>query len=127
MKDAAKELHSKSNAADNDLINCNITCDGISRRKGGIFHLMALTTISMDTGTVLDVEIMGRFCKSCGVHHHLPEKSENYYSGKQTTSIARLIVRVLPQLFTGKTLVKSESSYSTRLFSPNTKSCNIAH
>ena len=28
MKDAAKELHSKSNAADNDLINCNISCDG---------------------------------------------------------------------------------------------------
>ena len=38
MKDALKELHSKSNAADNDLINCNISCDGIGRRKGGILH-----------------------------------------------------------------------------------------
>ena len=38
MKDAVKELHSKSNAADNDLINCNISCDGIDRRKGGILH-----------------------------------------------------------------------------------------
>ena len=32
------------------------------------------------TGTVLDVKIMVRFCKS--VHHHLPENSENYIQRK---------------------------------------------
>ena len=36
----------------------------------------------MDTGTVLDVKIMARFCKSCAVHHHLPENSENYIQWK---------------------------------------------
>ena len=68
MKDAAKELGSKSNAADNDPMNCDISCDGDG----------CVTTISMDTGKVLDVEIMSRFCKSCAVHYHLPESSEKY-------------------------------------------------
>ena len=83
MKDAAKELHSKSNAADNDLINCNISCDETWQKKRG--HSSSngcVTTISMDTGKVLDVEIMSRFCKSCAVHHHLPENSENYIQWK---------------------------------------------
>ena len=39
IKDAAKELHSKSNAADNDLIDCNISCDGTWQKKRGAFFI----------------------------------------------------------------------------------------
>ena len=53
MKDAAKELHSKSNAADNDLINCDISCDGIDRRKGGHSSLnRCVAAISMDRDSI---------------------------------------------------------------------------
>ena len=79
MKDAAKEPHSKSNAADSDLINCNISCDGTwQKKRGHSSSNSCVTTLSMDTRKVLDLEIMSRFCKSCAVYHHLPENSENY-------------------------------------------------
>ena len=41
-----------------------------------------VTTISIDTGRVLDVEAMSRFCKQCQVYEKLEKTSDTYQKWK---------------------------------------------
>ena len=65
MKMAAQEIAEKGHKDDDGIVDAAISCDG-SWQKRGFSSLNGLVAcISMDTGRVVDVEPMSRYCKSC--------------------------------------------------------------
>ena len=82
MKDAAAIVHSEAMKDGNGIGNIPVSCDGSWQRRGysslnGIFAV-----ISVDTGKVLDVETLCKFCKACVTNEKLkktdPEKYEHF-------------------------------------------------
>ena len=68
MNDAAKEIHILKGKAENEMADCGISCDGSWQRRGFSSLSGRVTAISMDTGKVLDAEVLSRFCKECKKH-----------------------------------------------------------
>lgn len=66
MKDAATEVKSlsKGNPSDN-IYDIPVSCDGTWQRRGFSSLNGTVSCISMDTGKVLDVVPMSRYCKRC--------------------------------------------------------------
>lgn len=80
MNDAANEL--KDDSAD-DVTDVGISADGSWQRRGYSSLNGTYTAISLETGKVLDCEIMSRYCKKCKQHEKLkkskPEMYEKWY------------------------------------------------
>ena len=62
MRDAGKELHHDS---DSEVVQCGVSCDGTWQRRGYSSLNGCVTTISMETGKCLDVEILCKVCHTC--------------------------------------------------------------
>ena len=62
MKDAAMELHNGS--SDEVMTACKVSCDGTWRRGYSSLN-GCVTTISVDTGKCLDVEVLSKVCHTC--------------------------------------------------------------
>ena len=68
MLDAASEIHLLNKPKDengNDFVDCAVSCDGSWQRRGFSSLNGYITAISMDTGKIVDAEIMSRYCKGC--------------------------------------------------------------
>ena len=63
MIDDAKEIHVLNNKSPDDVADCGISCDGTWQRRGFLSLNGCVATISMDTGRVLDVEVLTKFRK----------------------------------------------------------------
>lgn len=71
MKEAAKEVKDlKSNVA------CGVSVDGTWQRRGHTSLNGCVSVISIDTGKILDLEVMSQYCHIC---------SKNYNTGKEHT------------------------------------------
>ena len=77
MSKAAKEITTLKGKTEGEVADCGISCDGTSQRRGFCSLNGCVTTISMDTGKVLDTEVMSRFCKQCKEHEDDEETPEN--------------------------------------------------
>jgi hypothetical protein len=64
MENVGKELHHDNNS-DDDVLQCSIYCDGTWKRRGYSSLNGQVTTISMETGKCLDVEILCKVCHTC--------------------------------------------------------------
>ena len=62
MRDAGKELHHDS---DSEVVQCGVSCDGTWQRRGYSSLNGCVTTISMEMGKCLDVEILCKVCHTC--------------------------------------------------------------
>ena len=62
MEDAANELH-QDNC--NSITKCGVSCDGTWQRRGYSSLNGCVTTLSIDTGKCLDVEILTKVCRGC--------------------------------------------------------------
>lgn len=62
MEDAANELHEENC---NSITKCGVSCDGTWQRRGYSSLNGCVTTLSIDTGKCLDVEIMTKVCHGC--------------------------------------------------------------
>ena len=68
MTDAAKEIHTLKEKSENEVADCGISCDGTWQRRGFSSLNGCVTAISMDTGKVVDVEVLSKSCKQCKKH-----------------------------------------------------------
>jgi hypothetical protein len=62
MEDATNELHEENC---NSITKCGVSCDGTWQRRGYSSLNGCVTTLSIDTGKCLDVEIMTKVCHGC--------------------------------------------------------------
>jgi hypothetical protein len=62
MGNAGKELHHDS---DDEVFQCGVSCDGTWQRRGYSSLNGCVTSISMETGKCLDVEILCKVCHTC--------------------------------------------------------------
>ena len=69
MEDAAGEIRFQANSE--DIIDTSVSHDGSWQRRGHSSLNGCTTAISMETGKVLDVEPMSRFCKACSLKEEL--------------------------------------------------------
>ena len=70
MNDAATEIHDLSKSSDS-VVDTSISLDG-SWQKGGYSSLNGyVAALSMESGKVLDIEVMSRFCRFCDANKNL--------------------------------------------------------
>ena len=74
MQDAAEELREVSGVVNEDEIaDTAISCDGTWQKRGFTSLNGAVVVMSIETGKVLDIEVMSRYCQSCVSNEHLKE------------------------------------------------------
>ena len=77
MGEAAKEIHTLQGKAENDVADCGVSCDGTWQRRGFSSLNGCVTAISIDTGKVVDAEVLTKFCKQCKRHEDDEDTPEN--------------------------------------------------
>ena len=66
MKEAALELRSNNNSnVELGIADTGVSVDSIWQKRGFTSLNGAVAAISMDTGRILDVEVMTRYCQGC--------------------------------------------------------------
>ena len=68
MNAAIAELRTMKSIPENKPMDLDISCNGSWQRRGCTSLNGFVSIISMDTGKVLDVEPMSRFCRACEIH-----------------------------------------------------------
>ncbi|GBO46665.1 hypothetical protein AVEN_137064-1 [Araneus ventricosus] len=63
MKEAALELRKAGNG--DDIIQCGVSVDGAWQRRGNSSLNGCVSAISIDTGKILDIELMSKICRFC--------------------------------------------------------------
>ena len=66
-----KGIHRIPSSASVQTIDVGVSVDGIWQRRGFSSNNSVVTAISIDTGKVVDVEIMSKICKGCKQKEHL--------------------------------------------------------
>ena len=62
MNDAAVEVHGENPG---QIMQCGVSCDGTWQRRGYSSLHGCVTTLSIDTGKCLDVEVLTKVCHGC--------------------------------------------------------------
>ena len=88
MDDAAKEIHDSVSSTD-DIVNTSVLGDGTWQRKGFSSFSGVFAAISIESGKVLDVEPMSRYCKDCNLKKDLKVKNPTVYAEWQNAHICR--------------------------------------
>ena len=61
-----------------DVVNCDVSCDGTWQKGGYSSQNGCVIIMSIDTGEALDVDPLTKVCKQCQLHYHLDKESEEY-------------------------------------------------
>ena len=77
MDDAAKEIHDSAVSSTDDIANTSVSGDGKWQRKGFSSFNGVFAAISIESGKVLDVEPMSRYCKGYNLKKVLKVKKTN--------------------------------------------------
>jgi len=59
---------------------CGVSCDGTWQKRGFQSHNGVFAALSVDTGKVLDVEAMNRYCKACCLKETLRKSDPDAYA-----------------------------------------------
>jgi hypothetical protein len=71
MMTAVNELRIKSNLNETDIIDTGVSVDGTWQRRGFSSLNGVVAVISIDSGKLVDIEPMSRYCRECAVHTRL--------------------------------------------------------
>ena len=63
MEDAATELHDGDDSS--QIVKCGVSCDGTWQRRGYSSLNGCVTTLSIETGKCLDIEVLTKVCHGC--------------------------------------------------------------
>ena len=77
ISDGAQEIHSLKCISQDEVADCGISFDGTWQRRGFSSLNGCVTAILMDTGKVVDVEVLTKFCKQCKKHEDDDDTPEN--------------------------------------------------
>ena len=78
MAEAAHELKILK-GGDNSIIDIPVSCDGSWQRRGFASLNGSFTSISVDTGKIIDTEVMSRYCKGCKSKEKLKNTNKSAY------------------------------------------------
>ncbi|GFW65335.1 uncharacterized protein TNCV_396011 [Trichonephila clavipes] len=81
MIKAATEIVEKQQNLSSDIVKCGISVDGTWQRRGYTSMNGCVAAISVDTGKVLDIEVMSSYCPICKRLQTMPRNFE-YESSK---------------------------------------------
>lgn len=78
--DVAKESMADAGRETKSLLgsDCGVSVDGSWQKRGYVSLNGCVTAISIDTGKILDIEPMSRYCKGCQANDKLDKQSEKY-------------------------------------------------
>ena len=65
MKEAADEVRINANCTEGEVVDAGISNDGTWQKRGFSSLNGAVASLSIDTGKVLDIEVMSRYCNAC--------------------------------------------------------------
>ena len=65
MKEAADEVIINANCIEGEVVDAGISNDGTWQKRGFSSLNGAVASLSIDTGKVLDIEVMSRYCNAC--------------------------------------------------------------
>ena len=87
MEDAAAEVKTLKGLNQHEFAECGVSCDGTWQRRGYSSLNGCISVLSIDTGKVLDCEVMTKVCHLCKRHENEtdPEKKrlwEQEHAGK---------------------------------------------
>ena len=88
MDDAAKEIPDSAASTD-DTVDTSVSGDGTWQRKGFSSFNGFFAAISIESGKVLDVEPMSRYCKGCNLKKGLKVKNSTAYAEWKNAHICR--------------------------------------
>ena len=71
MTTAVNELRIKENLNETDIIDTGVSVDGTWQRRGFSSLNGVVAVISIDSGKLVDVEAMSRYCRECAIHTRL--------------------------------------------------------
>ncbi|GFW44520.1 hypothetical protein TNCV_4389791 [Trichonephila clavipes] len=63
MTEAADEVKKLKNTS--DVAECGVSVDGTWQRQGTFIVKGCVAVLSIDTGKVLDLEVMSKWCRNC--------------------------------------------------------------
>ena len=89
MADAATELKENQGTNNPDV---SVSCDGTWQRRGFSSLNGSFTAISVDSGKILDTEIMSRYCKSCKGKENLKKLTDQHMMNGFQNMTARLTI-----------------------------------
>ena len=69
MQDEVEEI--REGGGDDEITDVSISCDGTWQKRGFTSLYGAVIKMSTDTGKVLNVEVMSRYCNACVMHEEL--------------------------------------------------------
>ena len=80
MQEARLEIYIKKYDADCDdnIVDTGTSVDGTWQKRGFTSLIDAVTAISIETGRILDVEVMTRYCQGCINIEKFKENSDLY-------------------------------------------------
>ena len=87
MFDAVSELRKHAN--NDEICDIGVSCDGTWQRRGFSSLNGVFSALSMDTGKVLDVEPMSRFCKGCFLKKDLLKTNPTAYAQWRNSHICK--------------------------------------
>ncbi|GFT48272.1 uncharacterized protein TNCV_4708431 [Trichonephila clavipes] len=77
MKNAATEVKKLKNSPLESISCCGVSLDGTWQKRGYSSHNGCVSCISIDTGKILDIEIMSHFCIICSKKAKVPDAASN--------------------------------------------------
>ena len=114
MQDACQEIRGSS-----DFVDTGVSVDGTWQKRGFSSYNGAIAAISIETGKILDVEVMSRFCQGCVQIETFktkdPELYEKYCNDHDCTinhdgSAPKMEVTDVERIF-GRSIVKNKLRY----------------
>lgn len=94
MNDAALEIRVDKNQ--DEIVDCGVSVDGSWQRRGHSSLNGCVTAISIDTGKVLDIEVMSKMCRSCKIKNdetHECKKHIGTSGSMEPTGVYRIFER----------------------------------
>ncbi|GFY21117.1 CCHC-type domain-containing protein [Trichonephila clavipes] len=82
MIEAADEVRKLKNTS--DVAECGVSVDGTWQRRGHSSLNGCVAVLSIDTGKVLDLEVMSKWCRNCNTSKSSEKKAHSKESGQQT-------------------------------------------
>ena len=79
MADAVAELRQNCQNED-EILDIGISCDGTWQRRGFSSLNGVVAALSLDSGKVIDVEVMSRFCRGCSLNQNLAKRNPTAYA-----------------------------------------------
>ena len=101
MKSAAEEVRKYINpdASKNDIVDCDISCDGSWQKRGHSFLNGIVSAISRDVRKVIDYKVYSKYCHGCQqwegkrntpIYSHM---NTHIYSGRKIMNAVPIILK----------------------------------